>query len=119
MFTHLREGVAILAASAAEQVEWLTRGVPAPVDELMLQYYEIAPSWFPLLRSRGVTDAECEAALAAIRDEFEMMIKNGNHDLWESDDALYLYPEWEHIRELARIALIKIDERHNDSSANQ
>jgi hypothetical protein len=109
LLTQLREAVAILAASAAEQVQWLTQGVPAPVDELMMQYSDIVPSWFSLLRRHGVIDTESEAALAALQSEFETMVKLGDNSLWESDDALYLHPEWEHIRELARIALTKID----------
>lgn len=105
LFNQLRETVAILAASAQEQRQFLAAGVPAPVDDLFVQLDMIVPSWFEKLEEHGLLDRAAEAAIMSLYSQLGQMSRSGDSALWASEDALPTRPEWEQVRELARRAL--------------
>jgi hypothetical protein len=105
LFNQLREMVGVLAAPADGQIKYMrTLRHPVPVDELYLQLDDSVPSWFPRLRRHNMLDDQVEESLLKLHDALERMREDGDLGLWE-DSALYVRPEWEHVRDIARSAL--------------
>jgi hypothetical protein len=101
LLNQLREMIAIIAAPAEEQLDFLTVGVPAPADELLLQLDMAVPSWFVRLEQHGLIDQTSKDAIMGLRKFLGNM---KGPWLW-SDDALISSDEWRDVRERARIVL--------------
>lgn len=109
LLRELEKVVAILAAPASEQAKWLAEGrVVVPVDELALQLNDAEFSWFPRLRRHHLLSAGSERSLKELHDAIEAMSSPDDTRLWESNEALFVHPEWENVRHIAKKALAEI-----------
>lgn len=110
LLKQLEESAARLAAPASEQAEWLRHGaaMALPVDELALDYFDSVPLWFPRLKRHRLLPESSGRALTQLHDALDEMIDGGDQRLWESDEALFIHPEWGNIRLLAKKALAEI-----------
>jgi hypothetical protein len=98
----LRRAIAVLAASAPEQIdylEWL--GTLPSLDELVLELHDVEPI-LPKLVRHGIISIEAERAVGELTAAIAEATASGAR-IW--DDQTITLPEWERFRSLARAAL--------------
>ena len=99
----LRRVLALLAAPGDEQLAYLRRLGPVSVDELGLEFDDIARAARAALREHEVA-----TALAALDDELSRMSGQENAALW-TDQGVATSPAWATVRDLASRALRLLD----------
>jgi hypothetical protein len=104
----LRQALAVLAAPAEEQAAHLHTLGDAPVDELGLEFDDIAPAAFGLSGPNEL-DADQRAAVAAVDSHLSGMSGAQHSNIW-TIEALREAPEWANLRELSHQALQRLDD---------
>jgi hypothetical protein len=107
IFAEVREDVELLSAPAEKQERWLEQH-RVPVDEMALQLNDDVQVLFPRLIREGLLNESAKQAIAEIDAFFGTFSGKENSVLW-TEEALYTEAVWEHIRDLARVALEKLD----------
>jgi hypothetical protein len=102
----LTEHVAILSAPANKQEIWANEH-NLPIDELMLQFFDMVPGWLPRLQAAGVIDSSDELALLRLRVHFDSVML-GRTNLFTKWDTVRDALEWQRVRDLAEAALTSI-----------
>jgi hypothetical protein len=104
----LAETLAMLAAPAAEQIEW--SAAHGSSDELALDF-EWATGWtIPLIvgeQPRLISPA-LRRLIGAIDDQLTQMSGHHNADRW-TDEALMTDPGWHHVRAMATEVIQEIE----------
>lgn len=106
LLAQLRESVELLAAPAADQEHWLA-DQRFPVDELALQLEDAVACWFPRLSNAQLLADEVQRMLVELLDALGDFSGPANAALW-TEEALYSADEWQHVRDLARRALVEL-----------
>ncbi|SRR5216683_524264 len=110
IFAEVREDVELLSAPAEKQERWLEQH-RVLVDEMALQLNDDVQVLFPRLTREGLLDELAKQAIAEIDAFFSTLGGRENAVLW-TEEALYAEAVWSHIRDLARVALEKLDGPH-------
>jgi hypothetical protein len=99
----LRETIAILAASAEEQLAYV-ENLGLPVDELHGELADAEVSFLPRLMENNLID---EAVKHEIRALLAIMEGMPDADLWQPESLSM--PEWDVVRRRAAVALASLD----------
>jgi hypothetical protein len=106
----LREMIRLIAAPAGEQLEFLTEGVPAPPDELFLQFDMAVPHWFERLKQNNLLADRTEQEIV----DLHRYLSQKKDSLFWQDDALISSREWDEARERAGRVLALIPPEIHD-----
>lgn len=104
LLTTLRSALSLLSASSEVQLKYLDDlGLPDVVDELALEFDDVAPAVGNLVEVRAITT---NAADAVRRVDAQLAAMSGEQrsQLW-TPQALRTAPEWDEVRRLADRAL--------------
>ncbi len=99
----LRRVLTLLAAQAGEQLAYLRGLGPVSIDELGLEFDDIAGA-----ARAAVREDDVAGALAALGDQLSRMSGQEHAALW-TDQGLATSPEWAAVRDLAGRALRLLD----------
>ncbi len=109
MYPNLLESLRVLASPANEQEAWAHSGgtIVPPPDEMRLSYLDQIPGLLYLYRDEQLIDDADEAALL----ELERFLMRPTRDVtpYMSWSAVAESGEWDHIRELAKAALVSLN----------
>src|SRR5438128_9533542 len=103
----LRDSLATLAASSHQQAEHIRQLGNASVDELGLEFDDIAPAALAMTGPSELNSDQREA-IAALDDQLSRMSGPEHSELW-TVEALNSALEWTKVRELAQEALRRLD----------
>ena len=93
-----------LAATPAEQIRHLQElGTQGSVEELALQFDDIAAAADDMYLSRELDSAQLEA-VKSLNEQLSDMSRSPRYDLW-AEESLASSPEWLRIRRLAAVLL--------------
>jgi hypothetical protein len=70
----IRDSVRIMCASAEEQIEW-TRNEGYPLDEILLQYLDLAPSWVYEMEKDGLLESTHKNAILGLQSYVSEMLE--------------------------------------------
>lgn len=102
LLAQLREVVALLAATATDQVRWL-RDHRVPVDELALQLNDTM-AWLDRLEQEQLLDSRTVKTVSDLDEALSSFSGPGYAHLW-TEPALGNAPEWQQVRMLGNEAL--------------
>ena len=104
----LRDALRLLASPAQSQLDHLSElGVPGGVDELGLEFDDIASAAEDMVESGELSPSQFET-MVPLREKLTAMSGPKHAALWTAE-ALFQSPEWNGVRALARNALTAIE----------
>ncbi len=105
LFDQLVESVALLAETPEAQLRWVTEH-RYRVDELVLDFMTSTwPLFSPRLHEHGLLDDRADRALNELHDYLKSIADDAHEGLFTLD-GVNNTEEWEHVRGLARAALV-------------
>ena len=105
--TLLRDALTLLASPATAQLEHLSAlGLPGVIDELALEYDDIAAAADNMLVEGELDNFQCSCVKELNRFLREISGKHNAH-LWTAE-ALRSAPEWEQVRHKASDCLMQL-----------
>jgi hypothetical protein len=115
LLANLRSSLEVLHQPAEQQLRYLASlGLPDGVDELALEFDDLAASIAQLAESRVITTEGAES-IRQLDEALNAMSGPGNEALW-APWALRTAPAWNDIRMLAGRALFFIDQSEQSLS---
>jgi hypothetical protein len=104
----LRDALTLLASPPRVQLEHLKAlGVPEGIDELALEYDDIAASAESMFKEGELDNHQCNCVKQL--NEFLAQFSGQNHaDLW-TPEALSSAPQWEQVRRMAADCLKQLE----------
>ena len=100
----LKDVVIVLAADADAQLDQLQKmGLPEGIDEIALQYDDIAAAGDDMLRLREIDKHQYDA-VKKLNELLSRMSGKAHSKLWTSE-ALVSAPEWNEVRSAAKECL--------------
>jgi hypothetical protein len=115
LLTSLRSSLEVLHEPAEQQLRYLASlGLPEGIDELALEFDDLAPTIVQLAESQVITPEGVES-VRRLDEALSAMSGPDNDGLW-TPWALRTAPDWNDIRTLAGRALVHIDQSQRSLS---
>jgi hypothetical protein len=104
----LKNSLNTLASDAEAQLEHLRKlGLPGGIDELALEYDDIAAAADDMFRLHELDKNQCDS-VKKLRNLLSRMSGKANSVLWTAE-ALCSAPEWKEVRSVAKECLWRLE----------